>query len=124
MIDELAELRPPGAGPAPGGPASDARPLRRRWPLAEAADGHLRETRNNSAQDGHGYLWADRDDRGDRERACRHNADMIEILGSGSVAAAFRSFLAGDLCYLGCFDGAESVLRHRLRPFRRGRRFA
>jgi tetratricopeptide (TPR) repeat protein len=48
---------------------------------------------------------------GDRQRACRHNADMIEMMNSPSVEAAFRSFLARDLCYLGRFDEAEQWLR-------------
>ena len=50
---------------------------------------------------------------GDRERACRHHADLIDVLppGSDGVAASFRSFLARDLCYLGRFEEAEPLLR-------------
>ena len=102
MVDELAELRPPGACDLPRAALLAMRGrFDEAWPLAEARSRHLREISNNSAQDGHCYLWLIATIEGDRERACRHNADMIEILGSGSVAAAFRSFLASDLCYLG-----------------------
>jgi tetratricopeptide (TPR) repeat protein len=112
MVDELAELRPPGACDLPRAALLAMRGrFDEAWPLAEARSRHLREISNNSAQDGHCYLWLIATIEGDRERACRHNADMIEILGSGSVAAAFRSFLASDLCYLGRLDEAESVLR-------------
>ena len=112
MVDELAELRPPGACDLPRAALLAMRGrFDEAWSLAEARSRHLREISNNSAQDGHCYLWLIATIEGDRERACRHNADMIEILGSGSVAAAFRSFLAGDLCYLGRLDEAESVLR-------------
>ena len=49
---------------------------------------------------------------GDRERACRHNADMIEVMAGGvSVAAAFWSFQARELCYLGRVEEAEPWLR-------------
>ncbi len=112
MVDELAELRPPGACDLPR--AALLAMLGRfdeAWPLAEARSRHLREISNNRAQDGHGYLWLIATIEGDRERACRHNADMIDVLGTGSVAAAFRSFLAADLCYLGRFDEAEAALR-------------
>ncbi len=112
MIDDLADLRPPGATDLPQaallamlGRIDEA------WPLAEAESSHLREISGNSLQDGHVYLWLIAMIEGDRERACRHNADMIEVMGSGSVVAAFRSFLARDLCYLGRLEEAESVLR-------------
>ena len=49
---------------------------------------------------------------GDRERACRHNADLIDVIADAvSVAAAFRSFQARELCYLGRFEEAEPWLR-------------
>ena len=81
------------------------------WPLAEARSNHLREISGNSVQEGHLYLWLIATIEGDRERACRHNAEMIDVMGSGSVTAAFQSFLARDLCYLGRSDEAEPVLR-------------
>jgi tetratricopeptide (TPR) repeat protein len=50
---------------------------------------------------------------GDRQRACRHHAELIDALppGSDGVASSYRLLLARDLCYLGRFDEAEPVLR-------------
>ena len=50
---------------------------------------------------------------GDRERACRHTADLVEGAppGSDGVMASWRSMLARELFYLGRFDEAEPVLR-------------
>ena len=113
MLDELAAWRPPGSQDLPRaallamlGRSDEA------WPLAEAQSSHLREVTGNSAQDGHLYLWLIAMIEGDRERACRHNADMIDVIGdSVSVAAAFQSFQARELCYLGRFEEAEAWLR-------------
>ena len=113
MLDELAAWRPPGSQDLPRaallamlGRSDEA------WPLAEARSSHLQEVTGNTAQEGHLYLWLIATIEGDRERACRHNADMIEVISSGvSVAAAFQSFQARDLCYLGRFEESESFLR-------------
>ena len=112
MHDELAMWRPPGSGDlfraallAMLGRFDEA------WPLAEARSSHVREITGNTSQAGHLYLWLIAVIEGDRERACRHNADMIDVMGPGSVTAAFQSFLARDLCYLGRFDQAEGLLR-------------
>ena len=50
---------------------------------------------------------------GDRERACRYHAELIDMLppGSEGVSASCKSILARDLCYLGRFDEAEPLLR-------------
>jgi class 3 adenylate cyclase/tetratricopeptide (TPR) repeat protein len=113
MLDELAAWRPPGSGDlsraallAMLGRIDEA------WPLAEARSSHVREITGNSSQLGHVYLWLIATIEGDRERACRHNADTIDVLAkSVSVAAAFQSFQARDLCYLGRLDEAEGWLR-------------
>ncbi len=111
MLDELAAWRPPGSGDlsraallAMLGRIDEA------WPLAEARSSHVREITGNTSQQGHLYLWLIATIEGDRERACRHNADMIDVIGkSVSVAAAFWSFQARDLCYLGRFEEAERM---------------
>jgi tetratricopeptide (TPR) repeat protein len=113
MLDELDAWRPPGATDLPRaallamlGGSDEA------WPLAEARSNYVREVSGNRSQEGHLYLWLIATIEGDRERACRHNADMIEVLGdSVSVAAAFWSFQARELCYLGRPDEAEPWLR-------------
>jgi hypothetical protein len=113
MLDELDAWRPPGATDLPRaallamlGGSDEA------WPLAEARSSYVREVSGNRSQEGHLYLWLIATIEGDRERACRHNADMIEVLGdSVSVAAAFWSFQARELCYLGRPDEAEPWLR-------------
>jgi len=113
MLDELDALRPREGGDlaraallAMLGHSDEA------WPLAEAASHHQREISGNSLQEGHLYLWLLATIEGDRERACRHNADMIEVMAENvSVAAAFQSFEARDLCYLGRLEEAESWLR-------------
>ncbi len=84
------------------------------WPLAEARSRHLQEISGDSLQEGHLYLWLIAIIEGDRERTCRHNEDMIEVLlayGASSVAAAFQSVQARELCYLGRIDEAEAWLR-------------
>jgi class 3 adenylate cyclase/tetratricopeptide (TPR) repeat protein len=114
MLDQLDALRPKEGGDLPRaallamlGRSDEA------WPLAEARSSHLREISGNTLQDGHTYLWLIATIEGDRERACRHNADMIEVLvpASPSVAAAFHSLQARELCYLGRLEEAESFLR-------------
>jgi class 3 adenylate cyclase/tetratricopeptide (TPR) repeat protein len=114
MLDELdVGWRPPGATDLPRaallamlGRADEA------WPLAEARSSYLQEVSGNRSQEGHLYLWLIATIEGERERACRHNADMIEVIGDGvSVAASFWSFQARELCYLGRPDEAEPWLR-------------
>jgi len=112
-IDGLAALLPPGSTDLPraallamGGRFDEA------WPLAEARSAHFREISGNTLQNGHLYLWLIALIEGDRERAIRHNADMIEVLADAlSVSAAFWAFQARELCYLGRLDEAESWLR-------------
>ena len=50
---------------------------------------------------------------GDRQRACRHHAGLIDAAppGSDGVAASYRLILARDLCYLGRLEKAEPLLR-------------
>jgi tetratricopeptide (TPR) repeat protein len=113
IIDELAALMPPGSTDHPratllamGGRFDEA------WPLAEARSAHLREISGNTLQEGHLYLWLIAIIEGDRERTIRHNADMIDVMSSSvSVSAAFWTFQARELCYLGRLDEAESWLR-------------
>jgi tetratricopeptide (TPR) repeat protein len=113
MLDELDALRPREGGDL--GRAALLAMLGRSdeaWPLVEARSSHFREISGNSLQEGHVYLWLIATIEGDRERACRHNADMIEVIAEGvSVAAAFQAFQARDLCYLGRLEEAESWLR-------------
>jgi tetratricopeptide (TPR) repeat protein len=82
------------------------------WPLAEERSSHLREVTGNAVQEGHMYLWLIAMIDGDRERACRHTTDMLDVMGGDvSVSAVFWSFLARDLCYLGRVEEAELWLR-------------
>ena len=113
MLDELAAGRPPGA--ADLGRAVLLAMLGRideAWPLAEARSDHLREVGGGSFT-GDEYLAAIAMIEGDRQRACRHHAELIDALppGSEGVAATYRLLLARDLCYLGRFDEAEPLLR-------------
>ena len=82
------------------------------WPLAEARSIHLREASGDSYV-GSDYLAHIALMDGDRERACRHTADLVEGAppGSDGVMASWRSMLARELFYLGRFDEAEFVLR-------------
>ncbi len=113
MVDELDAQRPPGASDlARAALLAMLDHVDEAWPLAEARSSHLREITGNSVQEGHSYLWLIAMIEGDRERACRHNADMIDVIRAGvSVAAAFQSFQARELCYLGRFEEAEPWLR-------------
>lgn len=84
------------------------------WPLAESRSRHLQEISGDSLQEGHLYLWLIAIIEGDRERTCRHNEKMIDVLvshGATSVAAAFQCFQARELCYLGRFDEGDVWLR-------------
>ena len=82
------------------------------WPLAEARSDHLREVTGGSCA-GDRYLGLIAMIEGDRQRACRHHAELIDALppGSDGVAASYRLMLARDLCYLGRFEEAEPLLR-------------
>jgi class 3 adenylate cyclase/DNA-binding SARP family transcriptional activator len=113
MLDELADDRPPGA--ADLGRAVLLAMLGRideAWPLAEARSNHLRDIGGGSYV-GLEYLSLIAMIEGDRERACRYHADLIEALppGSEGMAASYRLIFARDLCYLGRFDEAEDLLR-------------
>ena len=113
MIDELAAWRPPGSQDCPR--AALLAMLGRfdeAWPLAEARSSHLREmTGNHLAGRRTWYLWLIATIEGDRERACRYSADMLEVMAISRVpAATAKGRLARDLCYLGRFDEAERLL--------------
>src|SRR5262249_38165268 len=111
MLDELDAWRPPGAGDlwravllAMLGRVDAA------WSLAEARSSHLREVAGDSFHEGPLFLWQIAVIEGDRERACRQIAEVIELAtraGTVSVAAAFQAFQARELCYLGRFEKAE-----------------
>ena len=81
------------------------------WPLAEARADHLREVSGELIVHGNQYLWLIATIEGDRQRACRFNAEIVDAMSSGSVAATFTTLLARDLYYLGRFDEAEPLLR-------------
>ncbi len=82
------------------------------WPIAEARSDHLREVTRRSGAGLH-YLAAIAMVEGDRERACRHHAELIESFppGSDGLASSWRLLLALDLCYLGRPEEAEPLLR-------------
>jgi class 3 adenylate cyclase/tetratricopeptide (TPR) repeat protein len=112
ILDELAPGRPPGDGDlaravllAMLGRFDEA------WPVAEARSDHLREITGGPWAEGH--LAAIAMIEGDRPRACRHHADLIDAFppGNDGLAATWRLPLAHDLCYLGRFDEAERELR-------------
>ena len=113
MLDELAPGRPPGDGDlaravqlAMLGRFDEA------WPLAEVRSNHLREV-TGGAWGGEGHLAAIASIQGDRQRACRHYAELIDALppGSDGLAATWRLPFARDLGYLGRFDEAEAELQ-------------
>jgi hypothetical protein len=81
------------------------------WPLAEARSEHLREVTGDSSP-GADYLWLIAMMEGDRERACRHTAELIDEAppGSDGVMASWKSMLARDLYYLGRIDEVEPLL--------------
>jgi tetratricopeptide (TPR) repeat protein len=115
MLDDLAAVRPPGA--ADFGRAALLAMLGRideAWQLAEARSEHLREVTGGDTFDigGH-FLPAIAMIEGDRVRACRLHAELIDALppGSDGVAASYRLLMARDLCYLGRFDEADPLLR-------------
>lgn len=114
MLDELDAVRPPeGAALARAALLAMLGRFDEAWPLAEARSRHLQEISGNTLQEGHIYLWLIAVIEGDRERTFRHNADMIDVLVAGaavSVAAALQSFQARELCYLGRFEEAETLL--------------
>ena len=95
--------------------------------LAEARSNHLREVTAGSGPFDVGlhYLGAIAMIEGDRHRACRHHAELIDALpaGSDAVGSTHRLLVARDLCYLGRFDEAEPLLQRsqafRSNPFER-----
>ena len=112
ILDELAPGRPPGDGDlaravllAMLGRFDEA------WPLAEARSDHLREITGGVFAEGH--LAAIATIEGDRPRACRHQADLIDALppGNDGLAATWRLPLARDLCHLSRFVEAERELQ-------------
>ena len=115
MLDDLAEVRPPGA--ADFGRAALLAMLGRideAWQLAESRSEHLREVTGGDTFDvGAHFLPAIAMIEGDRVRACRLHAELIDALppGSDGVAASYRLLMARDLCYLGRFDEADPLLR-------------
>ena len=112
-IDELAAWRPPGSQDLPRaallamlGRGDEA------WPLAEARSNHLREVTGNTSRDAYWFLALIAKIEGDLERACRYQAEELEIIGGQAdvPAATIKGRLAHDLCYLGRFDEAERLL--------------
>jgi tetratricopeptide (TPR) repeat protein len=111
-LEQISESRPPGAFDF--GRATLLAILGRideAWPLAEARSEHLREV-GGDAWVGAEYLELIAMMEGDRERACRHTAELIAGAppGSDGVMASWRSMLARDLFYLGRFDEVEPLL--------------
>ncbi len=111
-FEEISEGRPPGASDF--GRATLLAILGRideASPLAEARSEHLREVSGNSSS-GAEYLGLIAMMEGDRERACRHTAELIDEAppGSDGVMASWKSMLARDLYYLGRIDEVEPLL--------------
>jgi class 3 adenylate cyclase/tetratricopeptide (TPR) repeat protein len=111
-LEEISEGRPPGASDF--GRATLLAILGRideAWPLAEARSEHLREVSGKSSS-GAEYLGLIAMMEGDRERACRHTAELIDEAPPGSdvVMASWKSMLARDLYYLGRIDEVEPLL--------------
>ena len=111
-FEEISEGRPPGASDF--GRATLLAILGRideAWPLAEARSEHLREVSGDSSP-GAEYLGLIAEMEGDRERACRHTAELIAEAppGSDGVMASWKSMLARDLYYLGRIDEVEPLL--------------
>jgi class 3 adenylate cyclase len=111
-IDELADSRPPGAQDLPRAALlAMLGHLEEAWPLAEARSAHLREVSGSASWDAHVYLSLIATIEGDRERACRYGAETLDAVSEATVAAAAtRSRMARELCYLGRFDEAERLL--------------
>ena len=112
MMDELADRRPPGSqdGPRAALLAMLGR-FDKAWPLAEARSSHLREVTGEHLPGRLRGPRDDRDDQGDRERACRYTAEEIELIADVAIpAATAKARLARELCYLGRFDEAERLL--------------
>jgi tetratricopeptide (TPR) repeat protein len=112
MMDEVAAWRPPGSQDLPR--AALLAMLGRfdeAWPLAEARSNHLREVTGDTSREAYFYLAVVATIEGDRERACRHTAEEIEILGDAPIAGATaKAHLARELCHLDRFDEAERLL--------------
>jgi class 3 adenylate cyclase len=111
-LEEISEGRPPGASDF--GRATLLAILGRideAWPLAEARSEHLREVSGKSSS-GAEYLGLIAMMEGDRERAWRHTAELIDEAPPGSdvVMASWKSMLARDLYYLGRIDEVEPLL--------------
>jgi tetratricopeptide (TPR) repeat protein len=125
VLDELAVGWPPGA--ADLGRAALLAMLGRTdeaWPLAEARSNHLRDVTGGSIA-GLEHLALIASVEGDRQRACRYHAELIDTFPRGidAVAASYRLLLARDLCHLGRLEEAEPLLRQaqsvRPGPFER-----
>jgi tetratricopeptide (TPR) repeat protein len=113
MLGELAAGRPPGdADLARAAMLALLGRIDEAWALAEARSAHLREM-GSGWYAGEQYLALIAMIEGDRQRACRHYAELIDALppGSDGVAASYKLALARDLCYLGRFEEAEPLLR-------------
>jgi tetratricopeptide (TPR) repeat protein len=113
MLDQLASGWAPGATDLER--ALFLAMLRRvdeAWPLVEAAADHLSEV-TGYAGAGLPQLAATAMVEGDRERACKYHAELIDGFppGSDGVAVSYWLLLARDLCYLGRLDAAEPLLR-------------
>ena len=110
MLDELVPGSPRETGTAAGSSACDARAYRRsvaarRGAVASPAGGHGQCSARGE------HLSAIASIQGDRERACRHNAEMIEVMAGGVASAASGRCSARELCYLGRVEEAEPARR-------------
>jgi tetratricopeptide (TPR) repeat protein len=122
MLGELAAGRPPGdADLARAAMLALLGRIDEAWALAEARSAHLREM-GSGWYAGEQYLALIAMIEGDRQRACRHYAELIDALppGSDGVAASYKLALARELCYLGRFEEASPSYA-RPRPSRRAR---
>ena len=110
-LDELEAWRPAGSTGLPRAALlAMAGRFDEAWPLAEAQASHLREVTSDSFVSS-AYLWLIATIEGDRERAARHNAELVDGMIFSSVGATFKTMLARDLCYLGRFEEAESLFQ-------------
>ena len=91
MLEALAARRPPGSTDL--GRAVLLAMLGRideAWPLAEARSNHLREVAGG-CEVGKYYLWLIAMMEGDRKRACRHDAELIEAICPAASASPRRT---------------------------------
>ena len=111
MIEEVEVWKAPGSTDLPRAALlAMAGRFEEAWSLAEARSNHLRDV-GSEAFIGNQYLWLLATIEGDRARACRYIAELVDAMPPGSVAATYTTMLARELCYLGRFEDAEPLLR-------------